>query len=185
LPEEPQRSSLNGSLLVIVVMFGWLLVVFGLGAVVARNDPNIEVPTEVNLGVIVTPADGWYSAADDWDVGETGIALQSSGVYVGFWVKEYQGTNDELMTDTLADLRADYDSLRVLPPQPVRVAREFPALMAHLSGISEWGLVEDELVVMSHGGISFVMLAEAETGQLGWVRDDIDHMLATVSGVPR
>ena len=56
----------------------------------ASNDPNVEVPVEVNLGVIVTPANGWYSAARVWDAGPDGISLQSSGAYVAFWAEEYR-----------------------------------------------------------------------------------------------
>ena len=52
--------------------------------------------------------------------------------------------------------------------------------MVHFSGITEWGQEENELVVLSHRGISVVMLAEALAGQLGWVQDDIDTMLATL-----
>jgi hypothetical protein len=184
IPEEPQRSSLNGSMLLMVVMFGWLLVVFGAGALVGRNDPNIEVPVPVAHGVVVMPADGWYSAAKIWDVGEEGIALQSNGIGVAFWAKEYRGTNDELLADELAGLRADYDSFRVWPAQAVTVAHDLPALMVYFSGISEWGLEENELVVMSYRGIGVVMLAEASAGQLAWVQDDIDNMLASLV-VPR
>jgi hypothetical protein len=184
LEKETQRSSLNGSLLVVVIMFGWLLVVYGMGVLVARNDPNVEVPVTVNLGVVVTPADGWYSAEDEWDVGDTGVALQKSGAYVAFWVEEYAGTNDELMRQVLAELETGFDSFRALPARAVTVAGDLPALMVYFSGISEWGHEEDEVAALSYRGISVVMLAEAQTGQLAWVQEDLNRMLATLQ-VPR
>jgi hypothetical protein len=184
LPEEPHRPSLTGALWVLLVMFGWLLIVFGLGAVVARNDPNVETPVEVNLGVVVTPADGWYSAAGAWDVGTTGIALQKSGVYVAFWVAEYRGTNDELMKEVLEELKPGFDSFSALPPYPVTIAGDLSGLVVHFTGITDWGQEENELVVLSYQGISVVMMAEALVGQLGWVQGDIDTMLTTLD-VPR
>ena len=94
------------------------MLVFGMGAVVARNDPNVEIPMEVNLGVVVTPADGWYSAAEDWDVGETGIALQKSGVYVAFWVDEYRGYERRAHGSALDELKPGFDSFRALALLP-------------------------------------------------------------------
>lgn len=185
-PEEgAKRSSWRGSVVLVVVMFGWMLLVFAMAAVVARNDPNIEVRTPVNLGVVVTPADGWYTAADLWDVGGTGIALQSSGVYVAFWAKPYQGTNDELISEWLNDLERDFESFRALPAVPVTVAGDLPGLVVHFSGMSEeLGGEEDELVVTSYGGIGVAMWARAQAGQLAWVQKDLDSMLRSLE-VPR
>jgi hypothetical protein len=172
-------------LILVAVMVGWMLLILALAGIVARSDPNIEVPTEVDLGVIVTPADGWYSAADIWDVGESGIALQSSGVYVAFWAKAYQGTNDELISEWLESLRQDFDSFRPLRAAPVTVAGDLPGLVVHFSGMSaELGREEDELVVTAYGGIGVAMWARAETGQLAWVQKDLDSMLRSLV-VPR
>ncbi len=181
---EPRRSSARGALLVLAVMFGWLLVVFTMSAIVARNDPNMELPVEVDLGVVVTPADGWYSAADQWDVGESAVALQKSGVYLAFWVGEYRGSNDELMTEVLQELRPGFDSFRALPARSVTVAGDLAGLLVYFSGTTEWGQEENEVVVVSYRGISVVMLAEAQPGQLSWAQGDIDTMLSTLE-VPR
>ena len=185
-PEQgANRSSWRGSLILVAVMFGWMLLTLALSAIVARNDPNIEVPTEVDLGVIVIPADGWYSAADVWDVGDTGIALQSSGVYVAFWAEPYQGTNEELMSEWLDSLGRDFESFRPLPAAPVKVAGDLPGLVIHFSGVSaELGREEDELVVTAYGGIGVAMWARAEAGQLAWVQKDLDSMLRSLV-VPR
>ena len=166
--------------MVLAVMFGWLLVIVGASSVVARNDPNIEVPIPIARGVVVMPADGWYSAEEEWDVGENGIALQKSGVYVAFWVEEYHGTNDELMAGVLNGLSPYFDSFQRLPAQPIIMAGRLEGLMVRFSGITEWGYEENMLAVLSHEGTSVVMLAEAAAGQLHWVQGDIDRMLRTI-----
>lgn len=178
------KSSLRGSFLVAVVMFGWLVLVSGMSAAVARNDPNIEVPVAVARGVVVTPADGWYSAEDVWDVGESGISLQKSGVYVAFWVDPYRGSNDDLMAALIDELGPAFESFRTLPERPITVAGGLPAVAVRFSGITEWGHEENELIALSYGGTSVVVLVEALTGQLDWVRGDIDWMLDNME-VPR
>jgi hypothetical protein len=184
LSEEPHRPSLKGALLVVVVMFGWSITVFGMGAVVARNDPNVEIPVEISLGVVVTPADGWYSAAQEWDVGEAGIALKKSGVYVAFWVDKYRGTDQQSMAAVLEELKPGFDSFRALPASSVRVAGDLPGLMVQFSGITDWGEEENEVVVLSYQGIRVVMFAEGLVGRIAHVQDDIDTMLSTLT-VPR
>jgi hypothetical protein len=184
LPEEPRLSSRRGTLVVAAVMFGWLLVVYGMGAVVARNDPNVETPIEVNLGVVVLPADGWYSAADAWNVGENGVALQKAGVYVAFWVESFGGDNAALMTAVLDDLKPDFDSFRSLPAVRVTVAGDLPGLMVQFTGITDWGDEENELVVLSYRGVSMVMMAEGLAGRVARAQEDIDTMLRDLT-VPR
>jgi len=56
--------------------------------------------------------------------------------------------------------------------------------MVYFSGVADWGLEENELVVMSHRGMGFIMRTEASAGQLAWVQGDLDRMLATLE-VPR
>ncbi len=175
--DRPPKSSLKGSLVVAAVMFGWLLIVFGMSAAVASNDPNIEAPIAMSRGVVVTPADGWYSAEDVWDVGESGVALQKAGVYVAFWVDAFSGSNEELMSAVLDELRPSFDSFHALPARPVVVAGDLPALGIYFTGITEWGQEENELVVLSYKGTSVIMLAEALMGQMAWVQGDIEWML--------
>lgn len=178
------HPSRRAPLLVVVVMFGWMFFVFALAGVAAPNDPNVEVPIEVGRGVIVTPADGWYSAAEVWEVGPDAVSLQSSGVYVAFSVEEYAGTNDDLLAETLESLELDFDSFRVLPAAGTTVAGDLPGLVALFSGVSEhWG-PENELVVATHGGTGLVMLATGPAGQLSRMQDDLDAMLDSLV-VPR
>ncbi len=164
--------------MVVLVMFGWMVLMLGMGALVARSDPNVEVPVEVSLGVVVTPADGWYSAADRWDVGEDAVSLQSSGVLAGFWVVRFQGTNDEYLITWLDYFQREFDQFRPLPAAPVTAAGDLPGLMVHFSAVSaDLGQEEDELVVVTHGGIAVAMWVRAEPGQLAWVQGDLDSML--------
>ena len=162
------------------IMFGWLIVTFALAAIAAPNDPNVEEPVALGKGVIVTPADGWYDASEDWDVGEGGIALQKSGVYVAFWVADYDGTNENLLDEQLGYLEQDFDSYRTLPAAATTVAGGLPALSALVTGVSEsWG-PENELVVAVSEGVGVVMLATAQSGQLARLQDDLDTMLETM-----
>ena len=178
IADEAKHSSWFGSSIVVLAMFGWMVLILGLGALVARNDPNIEVPLEVGLGVIVTPADGWYSAADHWDAGEGGVTLQSSGVFVGFWAEKSPLTNEEYLAATLDQLGREYGQFRPLPAAPVYVTADVPGLMVHFSLVSaDLGREEDELVVATHGGIAVTMWVRAQPGQLPWVQGDLDEML--------
>lgn len=164
----------------LAVMFGWMILVFSLASATASNDPNVEVPVEVNLGVIVTPANGWYSAAKVWDVGPTGISLQSSGAYVAFWAEEYTGANDDLLSEVLTILEGQYESFRALPETVVTVAGDLPGLALVFTGTAPYGRVEGELAVATYGGTGVVMQAEAQEGQLAQVQGDLDFMLGSV-----
>jgi len=179
------RLSWRAPFLVVAAMFGWMLFVFILAVAAAPNDPNVEVPIEVGGGVVVTPADGWYSAVDVWDPGPGSISLQKAGVYVAFWVEsDYRGTNDDLLNQWLDGLKPDFESLRVLPATETSVAGDLPGLTALFSGVSEtWG-AENELVVATNGDLGVVMLATAATGQLARVQGDLKTMLDTMV-VPR
>jgi len=165
-------------------MFGWILVILGIGAVVARNDPNTETPITVGLGVVVTPADGWYSATDEWEVGDSGIALQKSGVYVAFWVDKYRGTNEDLLASVSDELSPFFESFRQLESQPVTIAGDLEGLIARFSGITDAGYEEDLLAVLAYDGTGVVMLAESLPGQMRWAQGDIYFMLRNIE-VPR
>jgi hypothetical protein len=185
LPDDDERrSSWRGALILLAVMFGWMILVFALATATASNDPNVEVPIEVNLGVVVTPADGWYSAAKVWDAGPTGISLQSSGAYVAFWAEEYAGANDDLLAEMLASLDGQYESFRALPAAAITVAGDLPGLAVVFTGTAPSGRVEGELAVATYGGTGVVMWAEAQEGQLSQVQSDLDSMLSSLV-VPR
>jgi hypothetical protein len=171
-------------MIVVGVMFGWMMLVYVLSIAVAPHDPNVEVPVEVNLGVIVTPADGWYSAEDVWDTGPTGISLQSSGAYVAFWAEEYEGTNDGLLSEIVGILDGQFESFRVLPAAADTIAGGLPALVAVFSGAAEYGHIEGELAVATHQGVGIVMEAQAQEGQLARIQGDLDSMLRNLQ-VPR
>ena len=181
MPDDVGRRSWSGSSFVVLVMIGWMVVMVSLGALVARNDPNIEVPLAVDLGVEVTPADGWYSAADHWDVGAGGITLQNSGVFVAFWAENTPLTNEQYLSELLDVFAREYEQFRPLPAAAVYVAGDVPGLMVHLSIVSpDLGREEDELVVATHGGIGVAMWARAQPGQLAWVQGALDAMLQSL-----
>jgi hypothetical protein len=161
---------------VLAVMFGWMILLFSLSVATASRDPNVEVPTEVNLGVMVTPADGWYSAADVWDVGPTGISLQSSGAYAAFWADEYAGSNDDLLAEMVASLDSQFESFRTLPAASIETSG-IAGLLTVFSGVADYGRVEGELAVFTRSGVGVVMWAEAQEGQLARIQDDLEFML--------
>jgi hypothetical protein len=165
-------------------MFAWLIIVFILAAVASPNDPNREVPTPVGLGVVVTPADGWYSAADVWDVGADAVALQKSGSFVAFAAEQFSGTNQELLDEQLAAIERDFQSLRVLPSSAMTVAGDVEGLVALFSGVSDSGRMEGEVVAATSGGVGVIMLALAPQEQLSRVQNDLDTMLRGLQ-VPR
>jgi hypothetical protein len=181
---QERPSTWRGPLILLAVMFGWMILVFALASATASHDPNVEVPIAVNLGVMVTPANGWYSAAKVWDAGPTGISLQSSGAYVAFWADEYAGSNGGLLKETLSILQGQYESFRALPETVVTVAGDLPGLAVVFTGTAPYGRVEGELAVATYGGVGVMMQAEAQEGQLARAQDDLDFMLAGLV-VPR
>jgi hypothetical protein len=117
-------------------------------------------------------------------VGEEGIALQKDGVGVAFWAKEYQGSNDELLSDYLDMLENEYDSLQVLPAESVMVARDLPGLLVRFSGSFDGWREEGELVVTTSAGVGMGMWARANPGQMAWAQVDQGRMLDGLE-VPR
>jgi hypothetical protein len=165
-------------------MFGWMLVVGVAASAVAPNDPNQELPVDLGYGVTVTPADGWYSAADVWDVGPNAVSLQSSGAMVAFAAEDYSGSNDDLLAEELESLEGDFDSYRVLPGSSRTVAGDLPALTSLFTGTADSSRLEGELVATTSAGTGVIMLAVAPEGQLARVQDDLDTMLDSLV-VPR
>ena len=139
--EAPRRSSWRGSLILVAVMFGWMVVVFAGGRCVAcRNDPNVEVPVEVGLGVVVTPADGWYSAADVWDVGANAVSLQEGGGRGGVLGGRLRGSNEDLLACQAGRARGGSSTRSAIcRPRRVTVAGDLPALMVLFSGTADSG----------------------------------------------
>ncbi|OFW56519.1 MAG: hypothetical protein A2133_03305 [Actinobacteria bacterium RBG_16_64_13] len=178
------RTSWRASMMLVSVMFGWLIFTFALAAIAAPNDPNVEVPVQVGLGVVVTPADGWYSAADDWEVGPNAVSFQKSGALVAFAAEEFAGTNDQLLTAQLGFIEQDFESYRSLPASSSTVSGDLPGLTALFTGVSSSSRLEGELVVATSAGTGVIMLAIAPEGQLSRVQGDLGTMLDNLV-VPR
>lgn len=181
---EAVRPSWRGSMMVLAVMFGWVILVFALAAIASPNDPNSEVPVDVGLGLVVTPADGWYSAANEWDVGENAVSLQKAGSFVAFAAELFAGSNEQLLGEQLAFLDRDFDSYRALLPSPITIAGDVPALISLFTGVADSSRLEGEIVAATSGGVGILMLALAPQGQLARVQNDLDEMLRTLQ-VPR
>ena len=177
---EELRSSWRGSMIVVGIMFGWMILTFALATIAAPNDPNVEAPVAVGRGVVVTPADGWYDASTAWDLEEGAIALQKSGVYVAFSALAYDGANEDLMAAQLGYLESDFESPQVVPASPTTVAGDVPGLAALVMGVSDYWNPENELVVATRAGTGLIMLATAPSGQLARMQDDLDKMLDTL-----
>lgn len=181
---DANRSSWRGSLIVLAVMFGWLILMAVLAAAAARNDPNQEVPTAVGIGVVVTPADGWYSAQDVWDVGANAVSFQKAGSFVAFAAEDFAGSNQALLDEQLAALGQDFGSYRVLPASAITVAGNAPGLVALFTGVSNSSRMEGEVVAATSAGVGVIMLAISPQGQLSRAQSDLDTMLRTLE-VPR
>jgi hypothetical protein len=171
-------------LIVLLVMFGWLFLVLILSFIVSPNDPNREVPVNVGLGLVVIPADGWYSAAREWDVGENAVSLQKAGTFVAFSAEPYAGDLEQLLKDQWGYIDLEFDSYRALPASEVKVAGDVPALVSLFTGVASSSRLEGEVVVATTGGIGIVVVALAPQGQLQRVQNDIDWMLQAME-VPR
>jgi hypothetical protein len=182
--DDPRRSSWRGSLILLAVMFGWLFLVVVLAAVAAPNDPNHEVPTDVGLGVVVTPADGWYSAQDVWDVGANAVSFQKGGSFIAFAAEDFAGSNEALLDEQLGTIAQDFQSYRVLPPSATTVAGEVPGLMALFTGVSDSSRLEGEVVAATSAGVGVIMLVISPQGQLSRAQNDLDSMLQSLQ-VPR
>jgi hypothetical protein len=165
-------------------MFGWMILLFILALVAAPNDPNKELPTNVGLGVVVTPASGWYSAADVWDVGPDAVSFQKAGSFVAFAAERFGGDNQALLDEQLASLEKDFGSYRGLPASDTTIAGDVPGMVALFSGVSNSSRMEGEVVAATSGGVGIIMVALAPQGQLARVQRDLEQMLRGLE-VPR
>jgi hypothetical protein len=161
-------------------MVGWMLVAIGLAGFSTPAALDSQ-PASLGRGVTVTPADGWISAENVWNVGPGAISLQRAGVLVAFGADTYPGTTQLLMDEQLASLREQFRAFRPLPAAPATIDTDVPALKVLFSGTSDSGAVQGELVTGTSGGTGLVMLAIAPPGQLARVQSDLDRMLASVT----
>jgi len=183
LPDQQRtRPSWRGPLILLAVMFGWMVIVFALAGLAAPAGSG--TPIRVGLGVVVTPAGGWYSAADVWDVGPNAVSLQKSGALVAFAVESFAGTNEALLSEQIDFLKQTFSSYRELPLSSTTLAGDVPALKVLFSGVVNSSRVEGEVVVATSAGTGVIMLAQASPDQLASVQRDLDDMLRTMQ-VPR
>jgi hypothetical protein len=165
-------------------MIGWMLLSLTLAAVAAPAGGDAAAPVQLGRGVTVTPAAGWTSAADVWEVGPNAVSLKRAGAVVVFAAEEYDGTAEELLAFQLDDLKSQFDSYGALPVAESSIAGDLPALSVLFSGTADSSRLEGELVAATYEGTGVVMLAVAPAGQLSRVQTDLDAMLSTVV-VPR
>jgi hypothetical protein len=162
-------------------MFGWMVLVMSLASFSAAGTGGAHAPVALGRGVTVTPAPGWVSAHDVWNVGPGAVSLQHAGVLAVFAADSYDGTARQLLDEQLASLKAQFGSLRLLPPAPVALAGGIPALKVLFSGTADSADLEGELVAGTSGGTGAVMLAVALTGQVARVQSDLDAMLDSLA----
>jgi hypothetical protein len=179
----PRGSPWRGPMILVVVMIGWLLFTLLLAAIAAPAGAGSPEPVELGQSVTVTPADGWTSAADVWEVGPSAVSLKRAGAIAVFAAERYDGTSEQLMAAELDNLKGEFDSLSELPAAESSVAG-LPALTVLFSGTADSSRLEGELVAAAGGGIGVVMLAVAPAGQLPRVQADLDDMLESMV-VPR
>ena len=132
----------------------------------------------------MTPAGGWTSAQNVWNVGPGAISLQRAGVLAAFAADSYSGTTQQLLDAQLSGVRGQFGSFRSLPAASTTVAGGVPALKVLFSGTANSSQLEGELVVGTSGGIGVVMLAVAPSGQVAQVQSDLDSMLNSLV-IPR
>jgi hypothetical protein len=179
LPESRElRPSWRGPLLVVFVMFGWMTVIFALAGIAAPNFKATPVP--IGRGVVVTPAAGWYSASDLWDVGPDAVSLQKDGALVAFGVEAFSGGTPAFLASYSDWLRGQLGSYRALPTSSTTIDGDRTALRILFSGVANSSRIEGELVVATSAGTGIVMLARAHQGQLAGVQHDLDDMLRSL-----
>jgi len=165
-------------------MFAWFLVVLILSAASGGGAAPTPQSFELGQGVVVTPADGWTTAENVWDVGPNAVSLKSSGVLVVFAADSYAGSAQGLLDAQLGAAREQFGSFRSLPAGEATLASGGSALRVLFSGTAESSDLEGELVVVTTGQTGVVMLAVAPAGQITRVQADLDQMLESLS-IPR
>jgi hypothetical protein len=165
-------------------MIAWVFVLMGLAGFSGPFGGSAPTPVTLGQGVTVTPADGWASAQNVWDVGPNAVSLRHAGVLVAFGADSFAGSAQELFDLQLADAKAQFGAFRSLPAASTTVGAGLPGLRLLFSGTADSGDVDGELVVGADGATGVVMLAVAPPGQMARVQSDLDSMLKSVA-VPR
>lgn len=163
-------------MLLVAAMVVWLIVIIALSGFSAVGGGTQLAPQTLGQNVTVTPAAGWESAENVWDVGPGAISLQRSGALAAFAADAYSGTSEALLEDQLSGVEQQFGSFRSLPVASTTVAGR-PALRVLFSGTADSGDLEGELVVVTTGQTGVVMMAVAPFGQLARVQGDLNEML--------
>jgi hypothetical protein len=187
IDEGPPRHRWRGPLILVGFMVAWLFVVMslsGFSGLGAGTGGTSQPPQSLGQGVTVTPADGWVSAQNVWNVGPGAVSLQRAGALVAFAADAYGGTTQQLLDDQLSSVKQQFGSFRSLPPASTSLGSNVPALKVLFSGTSNSSNLEGELVAASTGRTGVVMMAVAPAGQIARVQRDLDYMLASLV-IPR
>jgi hypothetical protein len=161
-------------------MVVWMFVVFALSGFSALAPGGAQAPQTLGQGVTVTPAPGWSSAQNVWNVGPNAISLQRAGALVAFAADAYGGTTQQLLDDQLSSIQSQFGSFRSLPAATTTVDNTRPALKVLFSGTANSSNLEGELVAAATGQTGVVMMAVAPAGQIARVQGDLDAMLESL-----
>ncbi len=165
-------------------MMAWLFIVLGLSGSTGTSGAAAQTPQKLGQGVTVTPAEGWTSAQNVWNVGPNALSLRMSGVLVAFGADAYGGNTRQLLDEQLSSTKNQFGSFRSLPAASTTVGGGLAGLKILFYGTSDSSDLEGELVVAATDATGVVMMAVAPAGQLSRVQGDLDAMLASLS-VPR
>ncbi len=163
-------------------MIAWMLFVMALAGFSGPSAASTQGPAKLGRGVTFTPANGWVSAQNVWNVGPGAVSLQHAGVLAAFGAESYGGSTQQLLDEQLASVQQQFGSFRALPAASTSVAGDVPGLKVLFSGTApNSSTLEGELVVATSGGTGVVMLAVAPSGQVARVQSDLDAMLQSLS----
>jgi hypothetical protein len=175
------RSPWRAPLLLVGAMIVWMLFMMSLAGFFGSATGIPQAPVALGQGVTVTPAPGWSSAENVWNVGPNAVSLQKAGALAAFAADTYSGSAQQLLDTQLASVQRQLGAFRSLSPASTTIDNGVPALKVLFSGTANSGLIEGELVAGTSGGVGVVMLAQAPSGQLVRVQPDLDDMLKSVS----
>jgi hypothetical protein len=160
-------------------MVAWVIVIYSLSGFSGLGGRSQPAQT-IGQGVTVTPAAGWVSAKDVWNVGPNAISLKRGGALVAFAADAFSGSTQELLDQQVSDTEKQFGSFRALPAGTTTVAGGQPALKVLFSGTSNSSSLEGEIVAFATGRTGAVMVAIAPAGQIIQVQGDLDSMLKSL-----